>query len=110
MSYIPHLRAERRRSPKSEAEVAFQEAKTRLLQLRIGEREGRLAARAPGLDIFSQSFVLRDEVGWQITDAGRTILASLETPIQSSAGEARIPNAAPEQPTQWLQAPSGLAA
>jgi hypothetical protein len=46
-----------------------------------------LAARAPGLDNFGQSFVLRDDAGWQITDAGRTFLASLETPIQMSAGD-----------------------
>jgi hypothetical protein len=49
------------------------------------DRTKRLAARAPGLDIFSQSFVLRDEAGWLITDAGRAFLASLETP--KSAGE-----------------------
>jgi len=46
------------------------------------ERTKRLAARAPGLDIFSQSFVLRDDAGWQITDAGRAFLVSVETPIQ----------------------------
>jgi hypothetical protein len=31
------------------------------------DRMKRLAARAPDLDIFSQSFVLRDNAGWQIT-------------------------------------------
>src|SRR3954451_5542768 len=44
-------------------------------------RTTRLAARAPDLDIFSQSFVLRDNAGWQITDAGRAFLASVETPV-----------------------------
>ena len=44
-------------------------------------RTKRLAARAPDLDIFSQSFVLRDDAGWQITDAGRAFLASVETPV-----------------------------
>src|SRR5438552_3403975 len=34
-------------------------------------RTKRLAARAPGLDIFGQALVLRDDTGWQITDAGR---------------------------------------
>jgi hypothetical protein len=29
------------------------------------DRTKRLAARAPDLDIFSQSFVLRDNPGWQ---------------------------------------------
>jgi hypothetical protein len=44
------------------------------------DRTKRLAARAPGLDIFSQGFVLRDGAGWQITDAGRAFLAFAETP------------------------------
>jgi hypothetical protein len=55
------------------------------------DRTKRLAARAPGLDIFSQSFVLRNEAGWLITDAGRAFLASLEMPIQVSAGEEQPP-------------------
>jgi hypothetical protein len=55
------------------------------------DRTKRLAARAPGLDIFTQSFVLRDEAGWLITDAGRAFLASLEMPIQVSAGEEQPP-------------------
>jgi hypothetical protein len=33
-------------------------------------RTKRMAARFPGLDIFRQSLVLRDDAGWQITDAG----------------------------------------
>ena len=43
-------------------------------------RTKRLAARAPGLDIFGQALVLRDESGWQITEAGRALLASVEKP------------------------------
>src|SRR5258708_30082958 len=43
-------------------------------------RTKRLAVRAPGLDIFSQALVLRDDSGWQITDAGRELLASVEKP------------------------------
>ena len=39
----------------------------------------RLAERAPDLDIFSQSLVIRDNTGWQITDAGRTFLDFLQT-------------------------------
>ena len=42
------------------------------------DRTKRLAARAPGLDIFAQALVLRDNSGWQITDAGRALLASVE--------------------------------
>src|SRR6266850_5349879 len=51
------------------------------------DRTKRLAARAPGLDIFAQALVLRHDTGWQITDAGRALLASVETPILAAAGE-----------------------
>jgi hypothetical protein len=47
-----------------------------------------LAARAPSLDIFSQSFVLRNDAGWQITDAGRVFLASLESPAHMTTQNA----------------------
>jgi len=57
------------------------------------DRTKRLAARAPGLDIFSQSFVLRDDAGWQITDVGRAFLASVETPIQMTADNEQRPEA-----------------
>jgi hypothetical protein len=40
----------------------------------------RLAARAPDLAIFSSGYVLRDSSGWEITDAGRVFLTSIETP------------------------------
>jgi hypothetical protein len=43
------------------------------------DRIKRLAARAPELDIFGSAFVLRDDRGWQVTDAGRQFLVSLET-------------------------------
>jgi len=49
------------------------------------DRTKRLAARAPGLDIFSQAFVLRDEAGWHITEAGRAFLVSIETPVRTIA-------------------------
>src|SRR6266852_6524395 len=54
-------------------------------------RTKRLAARAPDLDIFSQSFVLRDNAGWQITDAGRAFLASVETPVPMMANSEQVP-------------------
>jgi hypothetical protein len=57
------------------------------------ERTKRLAARAPNLDIFSQSFVLRDEAGWQITNAGIAFLAAIETPISATADIERLPEA-----------------
>src|SRR5258705_13820854 len=54
----------------------------------------RLAARAPGLDIFTQAFVLRDEAGWQITHAGKAFLAALETPPQVAAPIDKAPEPA----------------
>jgi hypothetical protein len=53
------------------------------------DRTKRLAARAPGLDIFAQALVLRDATGWQITDAGRALLASVEAPMQTMVEQAR---------------------
>ena len=58
------------------------------------DRMKRLAARAPDLDIFSQSFVLRDNAGWQITDAGRTFLDFLQTPIQPTSDDRQVPDVA----------------
>jgi hypothetical protein len=78
------------------------------------DRTKRLAARAPGLDIFSQLLVLRDEAGWLITDAGRAFLASLETPVQMSAGEEEALKdlstpPSPKQPPPWSRMkPAGL--
>jgi hypothetical protein len=42
------------------------------------DRMKRLAARAPDLSIFSSGYVIRDDSGWQITDAGRAFLTSIE--------------------------------
>src|SRR3954463_13647739 len=50
-------------------------------------RTKRLAARAPGLDIFSQLFVLRDSAGWQITEAGRAFLVAIEAPFSEQTSE-----------------------
>jgi hypothetical protein len=44
------------------------------------DRTKRLAARAPGLSIFGSRLISHDSAGWQITDAGRAFLASLESP------------------------------
>lgn len=44
----------------------------------------RLAARAPGMDIFGSGYVLRDGEGWQITAAGRAFLATLEAVTQDN--------------------------
>lgn len=57
------------------------------------QRMKRLAARAPGLDIFTSGYVLREPGGWRITDAGRVFLMSLEAPAPA---EASSEPAAPE--------------
>jgi hypothetical protein len=56
-------------------------------------RTKRLAARAPKLDIFADSFVLRDDNGWHITDGGRQFLASLEAPLPVAAEPVQAPEA-----------------
>jgi hypothetical protein len=53
------------------------------------DRLKRLAARAPGLDIFGQRLILRDGSGWQITPEGRTFLDWLER----GAASANVPPA-----------------
>jgi len=50
------------------------------------QRMKRLAARAPGLDIFTSGYVLRDSNGWQITDAGREFLKSIEAQTVDAGG------------------------
>ena len=42
------------------------------------QRLKRLAANAPGLDIFSQNLVVRDRSGWALTETGRELLRSLD--------------------------------
>jgi hypothetical protein len=49
------------------------------------DRTKRMLAQAPDLDIFSQNLVVRDAAGWQITDAGRSLLASIEKPAAVAA-------------------------
>jgi hypothetical protein len=60
------------------------------------DRLKRLAARAPGLDIFGQKFILRDSLGWQVTPEGRAFLDGLE----SGAAPANVPVAEPSPPQQ----------
>jgi hypothetical protein len=56
-------------------------------------RTKRLAARAPKLDIFADSLVLRDDSGWHITEGGRQFLASLEAPLPIVADPVQAPEA-----------------
>jgi hypothetical protein len=63
-------------------------------------RTKRLAARAPKLDVFGDSLVLRDDRGWQITESGRQFLASLEAPLPIASEPAQAPQAAPTKEPQ----------
>ena len=56
------------------------------------DRMQRVAARAPKLEIFADSFVLRDDRGWSITDSGRQFLASLDAPIPAHAEKQEQPS------------------
>ena len=58
------------------------------------DRLRRLAARAPGLDIFGQKLVLCDCSCWQITPEGRAFLDLLER----GAASANAPVAEPRRP------------
>ena len=58
------------------------------------DRLKRLAARAPGLDVFGQRLILRDSSGWQITPEGRSFLDWLE----SGAASTHVPVAEPSLP------------
>jgi hypothetical protein len=65
-----------------------------------------LAARAPGLDIFSSGYVLRDASGWEITTGGSEFLKSIETPADEPVETASPPPvvlATPDQPSNVIQ-------
>jgi hypothetical protein len=47
-------------------------------------RMKRLSARAPDLDIFGASYVVRDAAGWQLTETGAAFLAGLEMPAAAT--------------------------
>jgi hypothetical protein len=47
------------------------------------DRMKRLAARAPGLDIFTNGYVLRHPDGWQLTEEGRRFLTTIEAPPEA---------------------------
>jgi hypothetical protein len=68
------------------------------------DRTKRLLARAPDLDIFSQSLVTCDAHRWQITDAGRVLLAAIENPDTPVVGQAPQ-GAAAEPPVYSTSAP-----
>jgi hypothetical protein len=42
------------------------------------QRIRRMAARAPGIDIFGQGLVIRDNGGWQLTGEGRRMVQVMD--------------------------------
>jgi hypothetical protein len=66
-------------------------------------RMKRLSARAPDLDIFASRYVLRDEAGWQVTEAGQAFLASIETPARATPDR----EIAPPEVIVMVQTPVG---
>jgi hypothetical protein len=67
-------------------------------------RMKRLSARAPDLDIFGSSYVLRDDAGWQLTEAGHAFLAAIEMPApatqeQITSPEIMVTVSAPARPS-----------
>ena len=60
------------------------------------DRTTRLAARAPGLEIFAENLVERREGGWRITDAGRSALELIEKP---AAPEVPLAQVVPPEPS-----------
>jgi hypothetical protein len=72
------------------------------------DRTKRLAARAPDLSIFSSGYVIQDSSGWQITDAGRAFLISIETPatepaIKPSPEPVPVPDQPSDQPSNVIE-------
>jgi hypothetical protein len=57
----------------------------------VDGRMKRLAERAPDLDIFGSSYVLRDDDGWQLTEAGHAFLAAVEMPALVTPAEQIAP-------------------
>ncbi|MCC8953628.1 hypothetical protein H8B02_09235 [Bradyrhizobium sp. Pear77] len=64
------------------------------------QRMRRLAARVPDLDLFANRLVLRDETGWQLTEAGREILTlpNLPLPVVPEVSVAPVPLLQTEAP------------
>ena len=42
-----------------------------------------LSARAPNLDIFGSGYVLRDDAGWKLMEAGHAFLTAVEMPASA---------------------------
>jgi hypothetical protein len=68
-------------------------------------RMKRLSALAPDLDIFGSQFVLRDDTGWQLTEAGYAFLAATERPASVTYDQELTLVEVNVTPTQACQSP-----
>lgn len=68
------------------------------------QRLKMLAARAPGLDIFSEGFVIRDSGGWQLTPAGRKALHRIEHPAPPKSSAPKLELVRPSAPARMDRA------
>lgn len=67
------------------------------------ERTTKLAAGVPGLEIFAQGLVERRDGGWRITEAGRSVLARMETqPVAGDSLQAKVTEPDPQTLTLHL--------
>jgi hypothetical protein len=54
-------------------------------------RMKRLSSLVPDLDIFGSRYVLRDEAGWQLTEAGQAFLITIEQTALGRSGQELTP-------------------
>lgn len=54
-------------------------------------RMKRLSTLAPNLDIFGSQYVLRDDAGWQLTEAGRSFVEGIELAVQATPEQITLP-------------------
>jgi hypothetical protein len=74
------------------------------------ERTKRLAARVPGLEIFSQGLVERRDGGWRLTDAGRSALELMERkPAAPEVSQVAAPEPSPAPAIPHLASPINAA-
>jgi hypothetical protein len=55
-------------------------------------RMKRLSALAPNLDIFGAQYVLRDDAGWQLTEAGHSFLDAIEKAAPAAPEQITLPD------------------
>ena len=90
LRYFAHLRSERRKSPKSEADIAFQKAETEMLAIKIARQRGELVPLAvyeEMIDLIGGT-VLTALSGWPARIAGTDLV--LRRRIEAAVRELRV--------------------